>query len=214
MFGSPFPRGGNVPVDYFLYYDLETYLFDTVHRRFHQEKKLDAFDLFSIIIWKAERAKSRLAHRLINQAGSLEAAAERFTSALYEAGSPEARLMMTMEGWGFYLPMASAILTVLWPEDFTVFDTRACEQLRELKIGEFAHLANVNANHLWPMYVEYCNAVKRAVPQFDSLRDKDRFLWGRSAARQLVKDIEGGFPGASEAGVELSSTVDEEAPRG
>ena len=51
--------------DYLQYYDLESYLFDTVSQRFHKEGRLNAFDLFSIIVWKAERAKSRLAHRLI-----------------------------------------------------------------------------------------------------------------------------------------------------
>jgi hypothetical protein len=33
--------------DYLSYYNLETYLFNTVHARFHKEQKLDSFDLFS-----------------------------------------------------------------------------------------------------------------------------------------------------------------------
>jgi hypothetical protein len=73
--------------DYLRYYHLETYLFEDVHQRFHANRKLDAFDLFSIIIWKANRAKSRLARRLAEKAGSLEAAASDFTSALFRAGS-------------------------------------------------------------------------------------------------------------------------------
>lgn len=93
--------------DYLRYYDLETYLFEDVCNKFHKNQRLDAFDLFSIIIWKAERAKSKLAHRLIKQAGSLEVAADEFTHALFEAKSPKDRLFLTMETWGFYLPMAS-----------------------------------------------------------------------------------------------------------
>jgi hypothetical protein len=41
--------------------------------------------------------------------------------------------------------------------------------------------------------LEYCSAVKLAGPECDSLRGKDRFLWGRSAVRQLEHDIANGF---------------------
>jgi len=45
--------------DYLEYYDLERYLFENVHQRFHLEHSLGAFDFFSIVIWKANRAKSQ-----------------------------------------------------------------------------------------------------------------------------------------------------------
>jgi hypothetical protein len=102
--------------DYLRYYDLEAYLFEDVRQRFHKEGKLDAFDLFSIIIWKANRDKSRLAKKLAKKAGSLEGAAAQFTNALFSAKSAEARLLLAMKEWGFYLPMASSILSVLWPK--------------------------------------------------------------------------------------------------
>jgi hypothetical protein len=180
--------------NYLRYYDLKTYLFEDVRRRFHKEKKLDAFDLFSIIIWKANRAKSQLAHRLINQAGSLEGAAAQFTRALFKAKSPEERLLLSMETWGFHLPMASAILTVLWPKDFTVFDIRVCGELAHAEMGDFTRLGKISAKRIWPQYCAYRKAVERAAPRQNLLRDKDEFLWGRSSARQLVKDIAGGFP--------------------
>ncbi|HMD21885.1 MAG TPA: hypothetical protein VKH40_16285 [Alloacidobacterium sp.] len=178
--------------DYLRYYDLETYLFEDVHKRFHEKQRLDAFDLFSIIIWKAERAKSKLAHRLIKQADNLEAAADQLTHALFEAKSPKDRLFVAMETWGFYLPMASAILSVLWPEEFTVYDVRACGEL-----GDFSKLGNLTFEHLWPKYCAYCDAVRAAVPQHDALRDKDRFLWGNSTARQLKEEISKGFSEAT-----------------
>ncbi len=34
-----------------------------------------------------------------------------------------------IEDWGFRLPMASAILTVLYPEEFTVYDVRVCNEV-------------------------------------------------------------------------------------
>jgi hypothetical protein len=98
-----------------------------------------------------------------------------------------------MESWGFYLPMASSILAVLWLEDFTVFDVRVCEELESCKLGDFRNLNNLITESLWPRYVEYCDAVRRAVPEQSSLRDKDRFLWGRSSAQQLSKQIVDGF---------------------
>jgi len=183
--------------DYLRYYDLESYLLDEVHQRFHREGKLDAFDFFSIIIWKANRSKSTLAHRLGKRPGGLEKAVAEFSRELFEAKSHEDRLRLTMEKWGFYLPMASAILTVLWPEEFTVYDVRVCDQLARANMGEFSGLANIGAKRIWPRYCEYCEAVKRAVPEHRKLRDKDRFLWGRSSALQLEKDIAAGFPKAT-----------------
>jgi hypothetical protein len=178
--------------DYLLYYDSETYLFTTVRERFRQAGKLDAFDLFSIIVWKANRAKSKIARRLIAKCGTLEVASESFTTALTAAQTPQTRLSVAMQEWGFYLPMASAILTVLWPGDFTVYDVRVCDELRN-----FHSLGNLTkADRIWTGYQLYCEAVAAAVPGNMNLRDKDRFLWGRSAAKQLSQDILDGFPAA------------------
>jgi hypothetical protein len=52
-------------LDYVAIYDQETYLFETVHSRFHEQGFLSAFDFFCIIIWKANRAKSKIAKRLL-----------------------------------------------------------------------------------------------------------------------------------------------------
>jgi hypothetical protein len=93
-----------------------------------------------------------------------------------------------MKDWGFYLPIASAILTVLWPEEFTIFDVRVCDELVRDKRGDFHKLSNLIPEHVWPGYCRYRKAVKRAVPSLH-LRDKDRFLWGRSAALQLTDDL-------------------------
>jgi hypothetical protein len=180
--------------NYLRYYNLETYLFDDVSQRFHKDGKLDAFDLFSIIVWKANRSKSKLAHRLMKATGSLEEAAAQFTQALFEAKSHEDRLLLAMETWGFHLPMASAILTVLWPKEFTVYDVRVCDELTSAKLGDFSRLGNISPKQVWPKYCEYCKAVENAVPEQHDLRDKDRFLWGRSAALQLENDIKQGFP--------------------
>ena len=46
-------------------YHLEEYLFKTVNARFKNDKKINAYDFFCIIIWKANRAKSKIAKKLI-----------------------------------------------------------------------------------------------------------------------------------------------------
>ena len=93
-----------------------------------------------------------------------------------------------MHDWGFALPMASAILTVLWPEEFTVYDVRARGEL-----NDFSTLGSVAPHRVWPEYVRYREAVRQAVPGPLSLRDKDRTLFGRSMARQLVRDLQTSF---------------------
>jgi hypothetical protein len=81
--------------------------------------------------------------------------------------------------------MASAILTVLYPNDFTVYDVRACDQVK----GFHTLAARQNADSLWRGYLDFKQAVERATPKRLSLRDKDRFLWARSRHDDLVSSI-------------------------
>lgn len=128
--------------DYLKYYDLETYLFEDVKAKFQQSGQLDAFDLFSIIIWKASRAKSRLAHRLIARCGTLDAAARHLSEEIRSAPDHKERLLRVMFDWDFYLPMASSILSVLYPSEFTVFDYRVCEELEEAGLGSYFNIGD------------------------------------------------------------------------
>jgi hypothetical protein len=91
--------------------------------------------------------------------------------------SPEERLLLRIEIWGFYLPIASAILTVLWPEDFTVFDIRVCGELAYAEKGGFARLGNISPKRIWHRYCAYRKVVESAMPQQGMLRNKDEFLW-------------------------------------
>jgi len=90
---------------------------------------------------------------------------------------------------GFRLPMASAILTVLYPEDFTVYDVRVCEALADFKDAQNSTRYEV----LWSRYSKFIEAVRAAVPGQSALRDKDRYLWGKSFAEQLESDVASGF---------------------
>ena len=173
-------------VDYRQFYDLESYLFDVVGQRFRHNGRLEAFDFFCIVIWKANRAKSRIARRLLDcGSGSLEDAVRALTEGLADLEKPKDRLQYLMARWGFRLPMASAILTVLYPDDFTVYDTRVCDS-----IGGFHSIGDrADFSKLWDEYVQFRQAVEQATPQTLALRDKDRYLWGKSFHDQLQRDI-------------------------
>ena len=178
------------------FYDQERYLFEVVGPRFRSQNALSAFDFFCIIIWKANRAKSIIARRLmVTHKSSLDQAVQALTRQIARVTSNKDRLEVLTEDWGFRLPMASAILTVLYPDQFTVYDVRVCKVL-----NGFKSLANTNDPvRRWKEYCAYVMAVQQAVQQPLSLRDKDRWLWGQSFAQQLHQDIEHGFPAKSPA---------------
>ncbi len=178
-------------IDFRKYYDLETYLFGTISRRFAAEHTLSAFDFFCIVIWKANRAKSKVAKRLLAHGNypDLDSAVQALLTAVAAAPSPKDRLRVMLTAWGFLLPMASAILTVLYPEEFTVYDVNVCGEL-----GDYQWVVNKSRfDDQWDGYTKYAEAVKKATPADLSLRDKDRWLWGRSFYKDLQQDIETAF---------------------
>jgi len=173
-------------IDFLKLYDLENYLFEKVSRRFSDLGYLTAFDFFCIIIWKANRSKSIIAKRLLaREYPNLDVAVVALTKSLANAVDDKARMKALIVDWGFRLPMASAILTVLYPDSFTLYDWRVCEA-----IGEFSNLRDkTNFDSLWKDYEAFLAAVNKATPAEFSLRDKDRWLWGNSFCQQLKKDI-------------------------
>ena len=178
-------------LDPLLYYDLERYLFEKVSPRFLRQHWLSAFDLFSIIIWKSNRSKSKLARKLIRIAGvdDLDSIAKLLTGELYDAKSPKARFSTLFKDWEIPLPMTSAILSVLYPSEFTVYDRRLCDQ-----VGNFHRLVNrCNVENLWSGYQDFKKAVEEKAPDRYTLREKDKYLFGESVASQLRNDIERAF---------------------
>ncbi len=82
--------------------------------------------------------------------------------------------------------MASAILAVCWPEDFPVYDYRVRDQILDSpKVSQ-----SWKFERIWEAYEKYKAKVFELVPEESSLRNKDRFLYGKSNALQLEEDIE------------------------
>ena len=131
--GSPYERSrkSRTGVNFTQYYDLERYLFTEVTARFQRNGTLNAFDFFCIVIWKANRAKSKIASRLLakNNHGDLREAVSELIQAIRQAETAEKRLRVLIVEWKLRLPMASAILSVFYPAEFTVYDVRVCQQL-------------------------------------------------------------------------------------
>lgn len=177
-------------MDYLHYYDLESYLLETVSPRFQRSGSLSAFDLFSIVIWKANRAKPWIAKRLLSHGHrNLESAARALSAEIHAAEGNKAKFFVLVADWGFRLPTASAILAMLYPDDFTVYDVRACDQLR----GFHNIQGRTNPESLWEGYTEFLAQVKEHTPARLSLRDKDRYLWGKAVAEQLKGDLNSEF---------------------
>jgi hypothetical protein len=87
--------------------------------------------------------------------------------------------------WGFRLPTASAILAALYPEEFTVYDIRVCTVL-----GAFHHLGDQKwSPEMWRRYQQFVGAIRAAAPSGLSLRECDRWLWGRDKQAAMEAEI-------------------------
>ena len=172
-------------VDYRKYYHLERYLFENVGPGFAETGKVSPTDFYLIIVWKANRAKSRIRKRLDKQKGGFSAAVSTIAERLRATPGARERLEILMKDWGFRLPMATAILTVLYPTNFSVYDVRVSQQLKDFhKLGQWGF-----SDRLWKEYQGYLRAVTSAAPKKLSLRDKDRYLWGRSFFEGVENDL-------------------------
>ena len=171
------------------YYDLENYVLTDVRDSFDRNGHLTAFDFFCIVIWKANRAKTKIAQRLLNYNPDIEKSVKDLTSKIFSATEDKQKLKVLIDDYKFRLPMSSAILSLLYPDNFTIYDVRVCDTLTNFK-----GLDNTtNFEKLWIRYMDYIESVRNYEPQNLSLRDKDRFLWGKSFYEQLNKDLTNNF---------------------
>lgn len=160
-----------------------------VQKSFTKNGHLNAFEFFCIIIWKANRAKTKIFNRLIGSEPDIEKVVFKLTSAIHSAKKDNEKLRILMFDFGFRLPMASAILAILYPENFTVYDYRVCETLDKYK-----NIHNIkNFEKLSTQYFEFVESVKLLAVKHGSLRDTDRFLWGKSFHAQLTSDLKQNF---------------------
>ena len=160
-------------MDFIKYYFLEEYLFKEVRNNFQKRGYLTPKEFFCIVIWKSNRAKTAIKKKLSGM-GKLDKVIRELTHDIYN-NKDKSKLSILKNKWRFNLPMATAILTVLYPKKFTIKDIRV---LNQLKIKDFSGLKKY--------FDEFLPKVKKASAQ-KSLRDKDRELWGKSFYEDLEK---------------------------
>jgi hypothetical protein len=174
--------------DYLGFYDSESYLLDVVGEKFRKTGILEPIDFMTMLIWKAERAKNYHKKRLADRGKcTFSEAVSQLATGIHQSMSHKERLKYLMEKWWFQLPTATAILTLLYPQEFTVFDWRVC---MEVGIDYEPWYGRNFSDALWEHYLSFKKAVEKKGPQNLSLRDKDRFFIGRSNRKSIAKDCE------------------------
>jgi hypothetical protein len=136
------------------------------------------------LVWKANRAKNYGKKRLVAKAGTFAEAVRQIAAALHKATSRKQRLEILMRRWGFRFATATAILTILYPDDFTVFDRNVCD---EVGFGYRPWADRRFSDALSRYYESYQQAVVAQTPGETALRDSDRFLFGRYVHKELER---------------------------
>ncbi len=165
-------------MDYRNYYNLEEYLFREVGPKFRKEGVLSTADFFCVVIWKANRSKTKIKKKL-SKDKSLAVSVKEISTAIANAKTKEEKLDVLRKEWKFGLPMATAILSVLYPEEFTVYDYRVRKQLQLRDI----YSSKKYFTEFLPQVITYKNS------KGISLREADKELWGKSAYDDLMKLI-------------------------
>jgi len=174
-------KGGEMgsPRGYLKYYFLEDYLFGEVNKNFKKRGCLTPEEFFCIIIWKSNRAKTAIKRKLL-KFGNLRKTIKKLTGEIFYTLGKEQKLRLLLKSWKFSLPMATAVLTVLYPKEFTIYDVRVREQ-----VGIHKDFASCK-DQIERYFDDFLPKVRKIVRDKD-LRDKDRYLWGKSFYEDLLK---------------------------
>lgn len=169
--------------DYSEYYNLENYLFNEISQKFKKNGYLDAHDFFCIVIWKANRSKTKIKQKLLkfSHNKNIDTVCRQLTKEIAEQKTDRDKMELLLNKWKFRLPMASAILTVLYSDKFTVYDVRVREQLG---LNDFSD-RKTQIDQYFSIYLP--EVQKKGIGK--TLRDKDKHFWGKSFAEDLNKLI-------------------------
>lgn len=166
-------------MNYLKYYFLENYLFKEVKDNFQKRGYLTPEEFFCIVIWKSNRAKTAIKRKLL-KFGDLRKTIKKLTNEIFHTRGNKQKLELLIKFWKFSLPMATAILTVLHPKEFTIYDVRVRGQ-----VGIQKDVAG-HKNQIEKYFDEFFPKVRK-IGRGKDLRDKDRYLWGKSFYEDLLK---------------------------
>jgi len=181
-------------------YDPEIRVFPDLRKRLAKGEGLGKRDVLLIVKWKLGRIKGS------NSKTVSDENLKKINTAIVEAAKPEkalAALKALEEVPGIVLATATAILTVCYPDTFTIIDERVLESLdllpgghekkkRRKKKKEGKEKSKYNTED-WTAetYVdEYLPKVKARQDEWKrTLRETDQALWGLSVNRRVEKVI-------------------------
>lgn len=172
---------------YIKYYFLENYLFSEVSAAFKERGFLAPEEFFAILIWKSNRSKTKIRDSILKNGKTVRG----IMTEVSKADTPGLKLDILDSVPYIGIPIASAILSVCYPDDFTVADYRACAAIKK-----YGKEINGNPTASKTAYFEYLNACKELARESNlSLRDFDRMLWakdfyaGANGLRDLIKGL-------------------------
>lgn len=171
----------NVPMNldikkHLRYYDLESYLFGEVHGHFKSLGTLTDEEFFAIVIWKSNRSKTKVRDGIAESKTSIRSLMCRVA----DATDPKTKIQILDDIDGIGLPIASAILAVCYPDEFTIVDIRAKKALKEIAEEDEVKKIIGDPSASIDAYLEYIQLCKDLAIRYSvTLRDFDRFLWGK-----------------------------------
>jgi len=165
--------------NYIKEYKLEKQLFGEISKNFRKNKTLSEEEFFKIIIWKSNRVKGKVLVGIRKSRKSVK----QIMREVYNVKTQEEKIKILINIKGIGLPIASAILTVCYPEKFTVLDYRVWDILFRDKRVKSKSVPNTISRYL--DYVRVCKNYAKELKL--SLRDFDKAMWGRSFYEDLKK---------------------------
>ena len=133
---------------------------------------MTAFDFFCIVIWKANRAKTKIAQRLLKYNPDINQSVKDLTAKIFSATDDRQKLKVLIDDYQFRLPMSSAILSLRYPDNFSVYDVRVCNTLTNLRGLD----TNTNFEKLWLGYKDYIDNVKKMSHKIFHIGTKTAFF--------------------------------------
>jgi hypothetical protein len=164
----------NLAVNYIEFYNEETLLFEKIGPEFQRGKDPSVIDFETLLAWKSDRPGDAHWMRLSNICTTIEDAVAGLCADIRSAENHEARLNVLMRKWGFLLPTAATILTVFYPEFFTMYDERTRRQTSTENWSQRRFTPK-----LWKHYCEFKDKIIALASPGLTLRDADRYVMGK-----------------------------------
>jgi hypothetical protein len=167
----------NQAVNYIEFYDDEKLLFEKVGPGFRRGVDPSVMHLETLLAWKSDRPGDAHWMRLTKICGpTMEGAVAALCADIRSAEHHEARLKVLIRKWRFALPTAVTILTVFYPEFFTMYDVRTRRQTNTEDWSQRRFTP-----YLWKHYCEFKDKIVALAPPGVTLRDADRYVMGKDA---------------------------------